>query len=73
MNVDRSLTLSLGPPETPNSGWNLLVSATQSESVVNVAMHWNDKTQPTHYWNVSVDLLEELVRFARTGQTQKEN
>lgn len=71
MRADRFLTLDFGNPDSAESPWRLVVTA--HDSSVMVALHWGDKQEFTHAWDTSVEALEEIVKFARTGQTQKEN
>ena len=54
-----------------NTAWRVCFVTTDVSGTIGIALHWNDKVEPTHYLEVSkkdfYDMCAELIKDRRSG------
>ena len=58
-------TTDFGEPVASQTGFRLKISANDHNDSIEIALHWNDKVDPTHVWVMSAAQLQACINFTK--------
>ena len=58
-------TTDFGEPVASQTEFRLKISSNNHDNKVDIALHWNDKIDPTHVWVLTIEELQAVINFAK--------